>query len=347
MGNEFGLQAPLDLGTTLPVGNWLPDETIFSIASRHHIVACNRLDSDTGLQLFNHARAGSKHDVPSRLEAFVERTGGKLGGVEEIVFEHTLLPFYFPLTSRRRIEEIIRDVSGTLKGSLRYPLYMRLNRFSGSHPLKACEACIDDDVRRHQVAYWHRIHQYPGVWVCPVHNRELREIARSERVAGSHVWLLPKKEWLVGPSIQPELGGPAADRFELVRSLASCAISLAALAPESFVEKKRAARTYRERLIAFGLRNRSGQLQLSRCITSILETAAPLRSIVELSALPANEDQARAFVTRLCWEPVQNMHALWHLFAVVWLFRDWESFWHSYQESLSEPVASIKGRVTG
>ncbi|WCM23630.1 TniQ family protein [Paraburkholderia bryophila] len=338
MANVSVIQVPLDLRTTLPVGNWLPDETIFSIASRHHIVACNRLDSDTCLQLFDNARAGGKHDVPSRLDAFVEKTGGKLGGVDEIVFKHTLLPFYFPLTSRQRTEEIIQAVRGTLKGSLRYPLYMLLNRFSGSHPLKACEACIDDDVKRFQVAYWHRIHQYPGVWVCPVHNRELCEVARYEQAAGSYGWLLPKKERLVGPSMQPELSGGTPDRFELMMSLAFCAISLAELAPEIFIEKKRAALTYRERLTALELRSRSGQLQLPRCITSILETAAPLRSILELSALPANDDQARAFVTRLCWVPVQNMHALWHLFAVVWLFRNWEFFWCSYQESLSKPV---------
>jgi hypothetical protein len=148
MASASVIQVPLDLRTTLPVGNWLPDETIFSLANRHHIVACNRLDSDTCIQLFDHARVGSKHGVPSRRDAFVEKTGGKLGGVEEIVFRHTLLPFYFPLTSRQRIEDIIRAVRGTLKGSLRYSLYMRLNRFSWNHPLKACEACIDVDVRR-------------------------------------------------------------------------------------------------------------------------------------------------------------------------------------------------------
>lgn len=338
MGSELVIQAPLDLGTSLPVGDWLPDETIFSLASRHHIVACNRLDSDTCLQLFDHARSGSKHDVPSRLDTFVENTGGRLGSVEEIVFKHTLLPFYFPLTSRQRIGDIIRAVRGTLKGSLRYPLYMRLNRFSGNHPLKACEACIDDDVRRFQVAYWHRIHQYPGVWLCPIHNRELREVARCGRAAGAYGWLLPKKERLVEPSMGRELRGRKRDRFELIRSLAFCAISLAALAPERFIEKKRVVQVYRERLAALELRSRSGQLELSRCVTSILETATPLRSIFELSALPANDDQARAFVTKLCWVPVQNMHALWHLFAVVWLFRNWESFWHCYQERRPEPA---------
>ncbi|RKP43455.1 TniQ family protein [Trinickia fusca] len=323
-------QVPLDLRIPLPVGGWLPDETIFSLASRHHIVACNRRDSDTCLQLFEHARAGSKHDVPSRLDAFVARTGRQLGSVEEIVFRHTLLPFYFPLTSKERVGDIIRTVRSTMTGSLRYPLYMLLNRFSAAHPLKACEQCIDEDIKQFQVAYWHRAHQYPGVWVCPTHNCELRETMKPIGRSGGYSWLLPGKEHFAQASDTCLLANPGPDRALLLRSLAIAAGSLAALAPDVFIEKERAARAYTNRLTALGMRSGSGELQLSRCVTSILEAAMPLRSIPELFALPANEQQARAYVTRLTWLPVQNIHVLLHLFAVVWLFRSWDCFWQSY-----------------
>ncbi|PMS14468.1 hypothetical protein C0Z18_31435 [Trinickia dabaoshanensis] len=324
------IQPPLGLRIPLPVGEWLPDETIFSLASRHHVVACNRRGSDTCMQLFGHARVGSKHDVPSRLDTFVARTGGQLGSVEEIVFERTILPLYFPLTSKERMEDIIRTVRDTMTGSLRYPLYMLLNRFSAVHPLKACEQCIDEDVKQFQVAYWHRAHQYPGVWICPTHNRELREITMSIGRSRGYGWSLPRKEHFARASNTCSLASVEPDRTVLLCRLAFAAAALAALTPNVFIEKERAVRTYRNRLIALGMRSTSGELQLSRCVTSVLEAAMPLRSVPELLALPANERQARAYIMRLTWLPVQNMHVLLHLFSIVWLFRNWNCFWDSY-----------------
>lgn len=330
MTNLSGNQASLDLRTSLPVARWLPDETLFSLASRHHIVSCNQRDSDTCMQLFGHPRAGSKHDLPSRLDTFVARTGGQLGSVEEIIFTHTLLPLFFPLTSKERMEDIIRIARCTMTGSLRYPLHMLLNRFSAAHPLKACGQCMDEDVEQFRVAYWHRAHQYPGVWVCVTHRCELREIARPVGRLGGYGWLLPRKAYFGLASDTYSLQSPGSDRADALRRLAFAAASLAALAPNVFIEKERAVRTYTNRLVALGMRTRSGELQLSKCVTSILKAATPLRSVPELSALPGDERQARAYVMRLTWLPVQNMHVLLHLFAVVWLFRSWDCFWKSY-----------------
>lgn len=326
-------QVALDLRAPLPVESWLPGETLFSLASRHHVLACNPLDSDTCLQLFGHAHSRAKHDIPTHLDVFVANTRGRLGMADEIILEHTILPFYFPLTSKQRVEAAVLAVRGAIRGSLKYPLGMLLNRFSASHPLKACTLCIEEDIRQFQVAYWHCVHQYPGVWICPTHDCELHQIAKAPDASPGYGWSLPRKEQLVNTSTWVAFTSCASDQCDLLRALACASVSLAALSPDVFIDRERATRVYRERLVSIGLRNNAGQLQLPECQASLLRASIPLRSISELSALPANEDQARAFVTRLCWMPVKNMHVLRHLFAIVWLFRSWESFWTSYQES--------------
>lgn len=324
-------QVVLDLRTPLPVESWLPDETLFSLASRHHILACNRRDSDTCLQLFGHAQSRTKHDIPFNLDVFAQNTQGRLGAADEIIFNHTLLPFYFPLASKQRAEAAVLAVRGAIRGSLKYSLGMLANRFSATHPLKACKLCLEEDTRHFQVAYWHRTHQYPGVWVCLIHGCELYEIARSIESIPGYGWSLPRKEQLVmNPLTRQTFTIGGSDRFDLLREFSRAAVSFAALSPDIFIDRERAARVYRERLVSLGLRSKSGQLQLPECEASILRISVLLRSISELSALPANEDQARAFVTRLCWMPVQNMHVLRHLFVIVWLFGKWEHFWSNY-----------------
>lgn len=325
-------QVVLDLRMPLPVGSWLPDETLFSLASRHHILSCNHLDSDTCLQLFGYAQSRTKHDIPSHLDVFVRNTYGRLGTADEIVLGHTLLPFYFPFASKQRVEAAVLAVRGAIRGSLKYSLGMLTNRFSATHPLKACRLCIEEDILHFQVAYWHRAHQYPGVWVCLIHGCELYEIARSLESVPGYGWLLPRKEqFLMNLSTRQAFTNGESDGVDLLRALGCAAVSLAALSPNVFIDKERVTRVYRERLDSLGLRSRSGQLQLPECVASLLRASVLLRSISELSALPANEDQARAFVTHLCWMPVRNMHALRHLFAIIWLFGNWENFWSSYQ----------------
>lgn len=36
-----------------------------------------------------------------------------------------------------------------------------------------CADCVEDDVARHRVAYWHRTHQVPGLVFCPEHGARL------------------------------------------------------------------------------------------------------------------------------------------------------------------------------
>ncbi|CAB3798148.1 hypothetical protein [Paraburkholderia caffeinilytica] len=116
--------------------------------------------------------------------------------------------------------------------------------------------------------------------------------------------------------------GESQERF------ACAALGLTALAPNIFFEAEQLARVYSDRLTALGLRETSGKPRLTDCIPLILKSAAPLRVLGELTALPGTEEGARAYVSRLCWRPAVRMHPFLHLFTIVWLFGNWESFWN-------------------
>ena len=54
--------------------SWLPDETFFSLVSRHHQLWGHITAAQTCQLMFGSARAGVHHDLPNSLGAFAQRT---------------------------------------------------------------------------------------------------------------------------------------------------------------------------------------------------------------------------------------------------------------------------------
>jgi len=147
---------------------WLPGETLFSLVSRHHFFWGNPLSARTCEQVFGHRRAGSQHDLPSRLSHFVIRTGVSFGNVEKIATGHTLLAYYAAFVSAGKLENAIACMAGDSVAHLQLRLGILTSRFRANHPLKACAACMAEDRAAFGWAYWHVDHQYPGVWIEPM-----------------------------------------------------------------------------------------------------------------------------------------------------------------------------------
>lgn len=142
---------------------------------------------------------------------------------------------------------------------------------------------------------------------------------------GHYKWCLPEQAGLVRHALRPSnFGG---ERGESQERFACAAVELKALAPNVFFESEHLARVYSDRLTALDLLEISGKPCLTDCIPLILKSAAPLRALEELTTLPGTEDGVRAYVSRLCWRPPVRMHPFLHLFTIVWLFGNWESFW--------------------
>jgi hypothetical protein len=313
---------------------WLPGETLFSLASRHHVVSCNCFSSDTCHQLFGHCCAAPRHDFPTGIDFFVKMTGSRFGGAERVIFERTLLPFYLPLNSKAHAEKAIRSMRGDRIGSLRYSMGMLLNHFRDSHPLRACELCMREDIDRFGVAYWHRIHQIPGVWCCLHHQCPLMVSSEMGTFTGHYNWCLPRTDGLIS-STSPPSSTVEPGRVDSLERFAYAALGLTALAPRVFLDGELLARVYADRLVSMGLRQISGKLRLSDCVALVLRNSAPLRAMTEMSALPATEDAASAYVSKICWRPAVRMHPLLHLFTIVWLFGDWAAFWHIVKPRLA------------
>lgn len=157
--------------------SWLPDETFFSLVSRHHQLWGHARSAQTCQLIFGGPRAGTHHDLPNSLGVFAQRTSAFLGEVDSIAKERTLLKFYAAFAPASETENAVACMSSTSVAHLKLRLGILTSRFRANHPLKACPHCMKQDLRETGWAYWHLKHQFPGVWMCTTHQQPLLQSA--------------------------------------------------------------------------------------------------------------------------------------------------------------------------
>ena len=316
---------------------WLPDETLFSICSRHHQLSKNYKPSTTCQQLFGHKTQGLAHDFPSRINYFVSATEGLLGTADEIIYRHSILPFYLALTPEHIKTSAIAAMRGEGIGHLRWTLGILTSRFRANHPLKACPQCLQSDVENYQAAYWHRSHQLPGVWICPIHSERLLASTIKSTGVERFFWCLPNADELESPFNQGEPNHTQGN--ELLLKLTQSSIALANL-PESFsFHPTRLQQTYLNQLKDLGLVKESGlQIKPRELGVQFSNYAQVLRVTPELMALPNTSDEAITFARKMI-APRGGTHPLRHLAWINWLFEGWDKFFCAY-ENFPEIISS-------
>lgn len=316
-----------------PTGGWLPDETLFSIASRYHRIAGHRWASTTCLALFGHSRIGSAHDLPARVDEFAARTRGRLGDSVSIIWRRTVLPYFLPYRSPAVANDAIAAMRGTSIGSLKFRLGLLTSRFRANLPLKACCACIERDITDYNVAYWHRQHQFPGVWVCDIDGSRLHQYEIKVSGEGRFDWVLPddlSAEVEGRPSTWPE-----GIKDRLAR-LAQAAQALGRVPYGFHFDTSLEGRCHHQALSSRGFLGRGGRLRLDELAESYFEFAAGLQLIPELSTLPSDKAMARTQISRVLYRPEAGTHPLRRLLLTVWLHGNWETFADLYRSLGSE-----------
>jgi hypothetical protein len=321
----------------LELPQWLPDELLFSLASRHHVFSGNALDTSTCVQLFG-TRAGASHDFACGVDHFARSTRGQLGDAFEIIYEHTIAPFYFRLRSSLDVADACASMRADALGSIKYRLGLLTSRFRANHPLKACPQCMEEDLRSHFTPYWHLSHQYPGVWSCPVHGLALLESTVKSTGVGRFLWCLPNNKQLTGAVFDGKSTQPGKGSWEAISAFTNLVSGYAGL-PHAFrFDISTLLRTYVARLEEGRFKAIGGSLRWSRIGPAFLAAVAPLRTLRELAALPCDEKEVAAQLGRLLREPRTGTHPLRHLAVIYWLFGDWASFIRAYRCSETASV---------
>ncbi len=146
-----------------------PDEILYSVWARYRDRVQYSDEAKVTEELFG-GTVGVIVDLPCYLKYLVEHLPpGNSYTVDWLVDHHTLFPFYGPFLPQERYDRLREQmISGP--GSA---LHTRagISRLSIPSPivLRYCPICVKRDREQHGEAYWHRLHQVPGVEICPEH----------------------------------------------------------------------------------------------------------------------------------------------------------------------------------
>jgi hypothetical protein len=314
------------LPTESPLLTWLPAETLFSLCSRHHGLWGYKASSRSTQAMFGGHRAGSQHDLPSSLNEFEARTGSCFGSAAEIARERTLLQFYRPFLSGSDVVRAVETMRGPSVANLKFSLGILTSRFRAHHPLKACSRCMQRDVENEGWAYWHLQHQFPGVWVCPLHHDLLLTSTVKSTGVERFLWHLPVQDRLIADSVGPSPGSVAA-----LARFAGLVTGLVELdAPDGWLCAPAVQATLRSRLNEMGWVTAAGNTRLRAAAGHYLLHCQALRVVTELFSLPADLEIAKDQLGRLIRPLRAGTHPLRLLLAIDWLFKDAQDFINSH-----------------
>ncbi|MFT5872445.1 MAG: hypothetical protein ACI8WT_001376 [Clostridium sp.] len=146
------------------------DEILYSIIARYHYYVGNKNTKLSLMELFGSETLVPTVDLTSNLKKFCRLIGNSsIYNAEYFINKHTNLPFYFPfleLNNRAGIRESMINRDG--KG-----IYTKIGIVAGGGCSKSglyyCPKCVLEDIGNVGEPYFHRVHQVPGVIVCPIH----------------------------------------------------------------------------------------------------------------------------------------------------------------------------------
>ncbi|GAP97957.1 TnsD family Tn7-like transposition protein [Leptolyngbya sp. NIES-2104] len=145
-----------------------PDELLYSMCAAFQDHMQFPRPHYTMEALFGSKWGHATYDLPNRLGYLVNNLPPRHSyTVDELIDNHTMLPFYSPFCPQERIQRVREVMQHSERGSVHSLLgilYMRQLKF-----LQFCPLCVEDDTNLFGEPYWHRVHQALGVKVCPIH----------------------------------------------------------------------------------------------------------------------------------------------------------------------------------
>ena len=147
-----------------------PDETLHSICGRYSRIVKYTNIAAVARELFGEHKKTVSHEFPCSLNHLVSvLPDHKNLTVERIIDEHTIYSFFFYFLPKKRAERIKACITESNNDSPNSLLGVNTSKISLQPMLKFCPECFDQDREKFGIAYWHRLHQIPGVHLCIDH----------------------------------------------------------------------------------------------------------------------------------------------------------------------------------
>lgn len=301
-----------------------PDELLYSVCARYSALTSFGNTRVTMRTLFGMESLTATCLLPSHLGHLIAALpDGHRYTVDELIDHLTVLPFFSPFLPAERVRRLREGMCAGVSGST---LYLRsgLNASRIRLPLylRFCPVCVQTDRRRFHECYWHRIHQVPGVEVCPTHEVLLETTSVRIRNPRNRRQFIPAEQ-----AIQPipPRGLNKADRnHQVLLQLASDAawvLHHPTLKPSLEVIRNRYLWLLAERQHA----TYTGHIRGIKELHTQFRAAFP-RAVLRRFGSRYSEQYDLDWLVSLLRSPQKSLHPLYHLLMIQFLGHTAESF---------------------
>lgn len=146
------------------------DEILYSVISRYHYYVGNTNVKYTFKELFGNINKVPTIELSGNISDICKLINNPKYNEEYLIWNHTNLPFYYPFLNTSNQNEIIE----MMKKNNAQGIYVKTGIIAGGicrkKDLYYCPECAKADFKKLGETYFHRIHQIPGVKVCPNHH---------------------------------------------------------------------------------------------------------------------------------------------------------------------------------
>lgn len=146
----------------------LRDELLYSALARYHNMSTNTSFKNSLHDWFGSQMVSATPDLPGHLER-VSTASGNVYSPDELIMRHTTFPYYNFFLSTGRTRQVIEAMTNDGPNTVHTRIGLRHADVANPAYFRYCVFCTQGDIRTTGTAYWHRVHQLPGVLVCPIH----------------------------------------------------------------------------------------------------------------------------------------------------------------------------------
>lgn len=288
-----------------------PDETLHSLISRY----CRLTGFASARHVFSDVERSSAFTRNTAFPCHLEKLENVLKPVtgldaDLLISRHTLLPYFKPFLSPEQLTLAIAHMKKANGQGLKMRLGLISSALESHVGVRFCPECLVADDLCHGQAYWHRIHQLPGVWVCPHHAQPLCIVEPTWIRQKAQKCYLPDDDDIQAHTFPLEVDSlqkKALNHLAILSWYELCADSIPLQAD-----------TLRENLLRGALcreiLNSGGRLQLKPLTEMLLAYFQQMPSAGEFLRLcPINSTQPPSWVLKLLRKPRRTHHPLKYL----------------------------------
>lgn len=299
-----------------------PDELLYSVCARFHDRVQYSNKKNIMRELFGDEAAIATVGLPSNLKTLVSALpSGSPYTVKRLFNHHTLYPFYAPFLDPKQARQLWSDMEGARGSSIYARSGVMASTVQSMEWLRFCPLCAQQDKEQFGEYYWHRLHQIPGVEVCPDHKvRILNSQTRIQNPQTRHEFVSAER------GIQP----PKSRSYQLLNSHQAVLLKIAqdaawllkqqSLSPGLDVLLKR----YRELLAQRDLATYNGRVRASELLSKFCECFSS--KLLDQLQCQLDCESQHNWLFRLVRSPKGSQHPLRHLLLMQFLEYTVESF---------------------